>query len=92
MKKEDYIYKPKIDSGKLFIPLEEVQLIKPYLFDELITKSYSKTTGEEYEELEVSSKGAEYVWDNEEDGTYVRFGVNVMSFDGLNNSKNYVWV
>lgn len=92
MKKEEYIYKPKIDSGKIFIPLEDVSLIKSYLFDDLITKTYSKTTGEEYDELEVSKKGAEYKWDNEEDGTYVKFGVNVMSFDGLNQSKNYIWV
>jgi len=92
MKKTEFIYKPKIDSGKVFIPLEEVTIKKDYLFDKLLVKTYSQTTGEEYQELEIEKNGSEFKLDNESDGTYIRVGVNTMSFDGLGLSKSYLWV
>ena len=73
MKKEQFVYIPKIDSGKISIPLSQCEILNEKLYDKIISQKISLTTGEVYEES--TQQGIPYQVDNKEDGTYLRIWV-----------------
>ena len=46
MKQEDFIYIPKVDSGKLSIPLSHIKIIKDSINDMLMLTYTSMESGE----------------------------------------------
>lgn len=73
MKQEDFIYIPKVDSGKLSIPLSHIKIIKDSINDMLMLTYTSMESGEIVEEIE--QRGKPHQFDNKEEGTYIRVWV-----------------
>ena len=92
MKQEDFIYKPKIDSGKLSIPLSQVEVKLDSIKDMLLVTYTSTESGEVLEELE--QRGKPYQVDNKEDGTYIRVWIEpqINYRDGKAVSEMYLSV
>ena len=92
MKKEQFVYIPKIDSGKISIPLSQCEILNEKLYDKIISQKISLTTGEVYEEN--TQQGIPYQLDNKEDGTYLRIWVepqiNYVNGEGI--SELYISV
>ena len=73
MNKQDYVYIPKIDSGRISIELTKCQVINEMLNDLMVVSYASKETGEIRLEEEVDGKP--FILDNKKDGTYVKVWV-----------------
>lgn len=92
MIQEDFIYKPKIDSGKLSIPLSQCKILRDSINDMLNVTYTSMESGEVLEELE--QRGKPYQVNNEDDGTYIRVWVEpqINYKDGHAYSEMYLSV
>ena len=74
MIKEEFVYIPKIDSGKISIQLSKCEILNPSLYDKIVHTKTSATSGEIYKEKETT-QGIPFQLDNKEDGTYLRIWV-----------------
>ena len=73
MIKEDFVYIPKVDSGKISIQLSKCEIIHEMLNDMMNVTYTSISTGEVYDEEKISGKP--FTLENKKDGTYARVWV-----------------